>query len=575
MRWAHTGDGRVGIDRGIRVDSTAVRVAAVFRLAVAITAAAVGSFLPHVSGERAVVFFIVDLVWVPWAAVVLFASEQPGARVARLGGPIGDLLVIGLSQGLLAQAAVPNFDAAILPAYLVVVVFSVYTLERPAAVGIGVAAIAVPTVAQRLLPVTDRLGAAVLAPYAVAVVLLLLLIERTTRMQTRAASQYALLSSKADTILAHVADAILVTNAEGRILQSNPAVARIVGCADEPLVGRSCEELLGLHSGERRLDCSAGCGLLRSDLGDDAGLGVEVWRIGSNTERQPLLASASRVESDGGDVEVVHSIRDITRLKEAEEAKTLFLATASHELKTPLTVIHGFADTLVRYDDLDEEVRSAALNAIRARATELSRIVDRLLLSSRIEAGRLQLTCQELEIESLITSRVASFAAATGREVVASLEDLPTVVSNEDALITVVDHLIDNALKYSPGGEPVEVGAVCDAEWVQVEIADHGIGMDSEQAAHCFEKFWQAESSDVRRFGGTGIGLYIVQSLVEAMGGTASVSSERGAGSRFTLRLPRPRVPEPAEELTPTGDGEATSIREFMRQIGVPERRVR
>ncbi len=563
-----------GATRPNPVDSTAVRVAAAVRLFVAVTAAAAGSFLPHVSGERATLFFLIDLVWLPWAAVVLFASERPGAQLARVGGPIGDLLVLGMSQAMLSHAGVPQVNAAILPGFLVVVVFAVYTVQRPVAVGLGLAAVALPTLDQWAIAEPRRLGAAVLAPYAVAVVLLLLLIERTTRLQSRAASRYAMLSTKADTILAHVADGILVTDARGVVRQGNPAVSRIVGLADESLLGRSCEDLLALHCGERRLDCSAGCGLLRPGLAEDARLGVEVWRTGQSGQRQPLLASASRVDSDGGAVEIVHSLRDITRLKEAEEAKTLFLATASHELKTPLTVINGFADTLVRYDDLDEGMRGAALDAIRARASELTRIVDRLLLSSRIEAGRMQLTCRELDVTQLVTDRATSFAAATGRNVVTRLESVPPVVSNEDALITVVDHLIDNALKYSPGGEPIEVDAVTDGDWVRVEIADHGIGMDSEQAAHCFDKFWQAESTDVRRFGGTGIGLFIVQSLVEAMGGTATVASERGAGSRFTIRLPRPRVAEPAAPPSP-GDGEATSIREFMRQIGVPERRAR
>ncbi|MGN6473411.1 MAG: PAS domain-containing sensor histidine kinase, partial [Mycobacteriales bacterium] len=545
--------------RGPAIDSTAVRVVAAIRLFVAVGAAAAGSYLPDIEGQRAVVFFLIDLAWVPWAAFILFASERPGSQVARIGGPIGDLLILAITQTLMSRAGVPQIDAAILPGYLVVVGFAVYTIERAVAVGLGVAAIALPTLGQLFLPDADRLGAAVLAPYAVAVIVLLLLIERTTRLQTRVASQYALLSTKADTILAHVADAIVVTDVRGNVLQSNPAASRIIGRTDEALVGHSCEELLDLHCGERRLDCSRGCALLRSDLVDDARLGVEVWRTGLTGARQPLLASASRVESNGGSVEVVHSIRDITRLKVAEEAKTLFLATASHELKTPLTVINGFADTLVKYDDLDDSVRAAALDAIRARASELTRIVDRLLLSSRIEAGRMQLTCHELEIEALIASRAASFAAATGREVITHLDAVPPVVTNEDALVTVVDHLIDNALKYSPGGEPVEVDAVTEDDWVRVEIADHGIGMDSEQAAHCFEKFWQAESTDLRRFGGTGIGLYIVQSLVEAMGGTASVCSERGAGSRFAVRLPRPRVPEAVEVPSP-GEGEATSI---------------
>jgi K+-sensing histidine kinase KdpD len=98
--------------------------------------------------------------------------------------------------------------------------------------------------------------------------------------------------------------------------------------------------------------------------------------------------------------------------------------------------------------------------------------------------------------------------------------------------------------------------------------------MDAEQANRCFERFWQAESTDVRRFGGTGIGLYIVHSMVEAMGGSVTVRSEPGQGSTFTVRLgtsavPLAAVPEPREP----GLGEATSIREFMRQIGVPERR--
>src|SRR5204863_4560677 len=110
----------------------------------------------------------------------------------------------------------------------------------------------------------------------------------------------------------------------------------------------------------------------------------ETWRLDASGRKQPLLANAEAVTDDHGrTVEVVHSLRDITRLKQAEEAKTLFLATASHELKTPLTVIRGFADTLLAFDDFDAERRTAALQAIRIRSEELVRIVDRLLLSSR------------------------------------------------------------------------------------------------------------------------------------------------------------------------------------------------
>ena len=105
---------------------------------------------------------------------------------------------------------------------------------------------------------------------------------------------------------------------------------------------------------------------------------------------------------------------------------------------------------------------------------------------------------------------------------------------------------------------------------VLIEISDAGIGMELEEAAHCFDKFWQAESTDLRRYGGTGIGLYIVRSLVEAMAGRIGVTSERGVGSTFTIALRQAR--KPTAEAAAPGVGESTSIREFMRQLGVPER---
>jgi signal transduction histidine kinase len=332
------------------------------------------------------------------------------------------------------------------------------------------------------------------------------------------------------------------------------------------VVGQHCSEILGLHRGERALDCSHRCGIL-TEIGDQAAeLGCELWRLLPDGRRQPLLCNAAAVASSSGDPEIVHSLRDVTRLKEAEEAKTLFLATASHELKTPLTVINGFAETLARFDDIDDRTKLAALEAIRVRSGELSRIVDRLLMSSRIEAGRINLSVSTFEVVPLLRTRVEAFSTATGRAARFEAPSSASVLGNEDALVTVIDHLLDNAVKYSPGGEPVNVEVANEIDSVHVSVSDRGVGMDSEQVAHCFDKFWQAESSDVRRFGGTGIGLYIVQSLVEAMGGTVSVRSARGQGSMFTVAL------RPDAQRVDGSAGESTSIREFMRQIGVPER---
>ena len=536
------------------------------RVVAAVAVAAVGSFLPDISGRRAAFFLLCALIWVPLASVVLFASDRPGSAVAGVGGPVVDLLVL-----FAVQTLVPNAKEAVLIGYLVVVAFGVYTLGRSFAVLLGTAATALTLLSQALVDRADRLTTPVLLPFSIAVLALVVLFERTAVLQARATTRYERLQSKADTILDHVADGVVVTAGDGTVEQCNPAALQITRLRSDDVVGRACHEVLGLHVGERVLHCALGCPLVGLTVGAEGALGVEVWRHDGTGRRQPLLANATAVASDDGEVEVVHSLRDITRLKQAEEAKTLFLATASHELKTPLTVINGFAATLSAYPDIDGDTRDAALNAITVRAQELSRIVDRLLLSSRIEAGQIKLTVEEVDVVTVLQERVTTCGLATGRAISMRVDGtVVPVAGNREALVTVVDHLLDNALKYSPDGGPVTVTVTSGDGAVSIEINDCGIGMDYEQTVHCFDKFWQAESTDVRRFGGTGIGLYIVQSLIDAMDGHVFVMSEPGEGSTFVVQLRAADV-DAADDARRVG--ESTSIREFMRQLGVPERR--
>jgi signal transduction histidine kinase len=375
--------------------------------------------------------------------------------------------------------------------------------------------------------------------------------------------------TRADVVLDAVGSAVVVTDSSSRILTANPAADRVLR-SDQALEGQMCGDALRLHLGERRLDCRDGCQLLALNAShtpqvepanpDGAGgtdHDFEAWRPGADGGRQPLLVSASPLPAaDGPDVEVVHSIRDISRLKQADEAKTLFLATASHELKTPLTVINGFAKTLTTRN-LEPAKQREALASIRRRGEELARVVDRLLLSSRIEAGRAEVSRTEVDLIPLVYERAAELGEATDRSFEVDLpDDLPAVFGDPSAITTVVDHLLDNAVKYSPGGEPVVVRAAREPSgMVVLEITDAGVGMDPETVQHCFDKFWQADASGTRRFGGTGIGLYIVRSLTEAMGGTVSVRSSPGSGTAFSLRLRAadadPAIPAPAGEVTP------------------------
>jgi PAS domain S-box-containing protein len=546
-------------------DALALRVAARIRVAVAITVAATGSFLPHLSGREAWLFLAVGLLWVPWVSVVLLAADNPTNRIALLGGPTGDLLML-----FVVQLLAPGIATAALPGYVAVVAFAAYTAGRRFASCLAAGALTFTVAAPQLAPSSD-LDSSAAALLAAVLAALVVLLDRTASVQRREVARSNRLEGRSDAILANIADGVLVTDGASRAVQCNPAVARLLGRTEEELVGRHCSEVLGLRIGERALDCSHGCALLAGAGSGDSVLEREVWRAGFDGRRQPLLANAVSVGGADGAVEVVHSLRDITKLKQADEAKTLFLATASHELRTPLTVISGFAATLRGDPEPDPVMRDKALAAIERRTAELTKIIDRLLLSSRIEAGRVELVLKATEVGPLLWERAEALAAVTNRTVAVNAgSDIPTVEADPHAFVTVVDHLLDNAVKYSPGGEPVQVDVEVTERDVRVRVTDGGIGMDPEQAARCFEKFWQAESTDVRRFGGTGIGLYIVRSLVEAMRGDVEVSSEPGAGTVFTVTLRRSGLEGPDDEQAPAK--EPSVIREFMRQIGVPMR---
>jgi PAS domain S-box-containing protein len=378
---------------------------------------------------------------------------------------------------------------------------------------------------------------------------------------------------RSQAILDGVADGVYVTGADGDIRLWNRSAERLTGCRESKALGRSCRDILRLQIDEQALDCSRGCALLAHGHADE--VEVEAVRELSGARQQSLLVGASAVR--GGDdevVEIVHSIRDITSLKLADEAKTMFLATASHELKTPLTVILGFSQLLLD-DVVQNGERQTALEAIQKRARELSRIVDRLLMTGRIEAGRIVLNLGVVDLHPILSERTTALAVAADRKVrVDPVGTAPPVVGDPDAITTVIDHLLDNAVKYSPEGEEVLVALRSNNGKVELEVIDSGIGMSPDEAKHCFDRFWQAETSDVRKFGGTGVGLYIVRSLVEGMGGSIEVRSMPGQGSIFTVRFRQAseqdialQAGRPPEE---PGVGKQSMIHEFMRQIGVP-----
>jgi diguanylate cyclase (GGDEF)-like protein/PAS domain S-box-containing protein len=187
-----------------------------------------------------------------------------------------------------------------------------------------------------------------------------------------------------------------------------------------------------------------------------------------------------------------------------------------------------------------------------------------------------------VDLPALVADRVAAVRPSTPAPIVVQVPPtLAAAYADAGAVSKVLDHLLANAVKYSPGERPLVVSAAADKRFVRISVADYGIGMTADEAARCFEPFWQADHAANFRaggndLGGAGVGLYIVRSLVEAMGGHVAVRSAKGAGSTFTFALPRSaREAQRAaghRGALPPGVGEDSSIREFMRQIGVPSR---
>ncbi len=246
---------------------------------------------------------------------------------------------------------------------------------------------------------------------------------------------------------------------------------------------------------------------------------------------------------DGRDEQII-DFRDVTASKQLEEAKDLFLATTSHELRTPITVVQGFAATLAnRWDKMLDTDRRGAVQTIAERAESLGRLVDQLLLGSRAGANRLTVKDEPFDLAHLLIETARVFQPLCESHLLATeiAGDLPMAYGDVAATDSIVGQLLENAFKYSPDGGTVTIvaRAVADDDGlIEVLVEDEGIGIASADLERVFDRFVQGEAGDRRRFGGIGLGLYIVRQLAQAQGGqvTAARRERGGTSMRLTLR---------------------------------------
>ncbi|MET8251361.1 PAS domain-containing sensor histidine kinase [Micromonospora sp. NPDC005197] len=236
----------------------------------------------------------------------------------------------------------------------------------------------------------------------------------------------------------------------------------------------------------------------------------------------------------------VVTFRDITDQQRRDHDRELFVAVTSHELRTPVTVIKGYADTLTdHWESLTEGDRRQAARVIGQRANELARLVDRLL-SSAAEAGPGDDPPTPFDLAEALRAAIVDLPAELRHRLTLRLPaDLPKALGHRPSLATVLTELATNAGKYSPPGSPIEITAGVDGQLVAFRVRDRGIGIRPEHVERAFDRFWQGESGDRRGYPGAGLGLYLVRRIVEQQNGWVSLRPRTDGGTVAEVRLPR------------------------------------
>ena len=334
---------------------------------------------------------------------------------------------------------------------------------------------------------------------------------------------------RGEAILANVADGIVAVDRDGKVVLWNPAAERVTGVTQAEALGKTPTEALG-----RPLDAAGGIPGGSRLLPIRRG-GEEVWLS---------LSEAVMTDPAGAVAGRIFAFRDISAERSVEQMKSDFVSTVSHELRTPLTSIYGFAETLLRQDVLfGDEERATFLRYIASESERLTSIVDRLLSVAQLDTGDIAVRLAETDVGAVVSEAVRTAEGGDGRNghrFVVELDDEPLAAEADgEKLGQVLAHLLDNAVRYSPAGGTVTVAARRREDAVEVSIEDEGVGIPHAEQERIFRKFYRGNSASTGAIGAgaTGLGLFLAEGLVTAMGGKIRVDSSEGRGSTFVLEL--------------------------------------
>lgn len=352
----------------------------------------------------------------------------------------------------------------------------------------------------------------------------------------------SLLTAYLPVLLEELDTGVLVLDNQRRILESNPAAHRMLSAREGSLPGKSLLEatlsydLLNLLTSAQKAGTPVQQELRRGSALTARILEVRIFPLELSASSAPARTPASSNLSP----RFLLLLKDITELRRLETIRRDFVANVSHELRTPLASIRAMAETLQDGAVEDTTVARRFVSIIVGEVERLTRILEDLLILSRAESKQPERNA--FALHQLIRDVVERFQSQSEKAGIHLLYRIPAslpVVANRDQIEQVLVNLIDNAIKYTPGGGEVTVDAEVQEHQIVVKITDTGIGIMSQDLPRLFERFYRVDKARSRQSGGTGLGLSIVKHIVETHGGSVQVESEFGRGSAFSFTLPR------------------------------------
>ena len=330
-------------------------------------------------------------------------------------------------------------------------------------------------------------------------------------------------------ILSGMVEGVVVLDEKGRIVLTNVSFEKMFGLSGTDWIGRYHYERLRHHPLNT---------LVEEVLQTGKPLSREIRIEASPRPHLQVQASVTK----GAHRSVVLVFHDITEIKRLERTRKDFVANVSHELRTPLAAIKGYLETLAEEGVDNPEQTKEFLEISKKHADRMENIVRDLLQLSRIESGLDPIRPAHIPLREAVEKNLLllkPLAEKKGQTLSVALPPGAALRADPEKLNQVLINLLDNAVKYTPEGGKIDIRASEDEAQVTLEIQDNGVGVPKEDIHRIFERFYRVDRTRSRELGGTGLGLSIVKHIMEAHGGTVSVESEIGKGSRFILVFPK------------------------------------